>query len=58
MLKKIEKVKVLCFTRKGPYYRDTFNQIQGYPAPRPIDVCLLFVIVYNFIIVVTQKLDL
>ena len=33
MLKKIEKVKDFSFIRKGPYYRDIFNQIQGYPAP-------------------------
>ena len=44
--------------RKGPYYRDIFNQIQGYPAP-PLDVCLSFVLLFTtFIIVVTQKLVL
>ena len=33
MLKKIEKVKDFSFIRKGPYYRDIFNQIQGHPPP-------------------------
>ncbi len=27
MLKKIEKVKDFSFIRKGPYYRDIFNQL-------------------------------
>ena len=58
LLKKIEKVKDFSFIRKGPYYRDIFNQIQGYPAP-PLDVCLSFVLLFTiFIIVVTQKLVL
>ena len=40
------------------YYRGIFNQIQGYPAP-PLDVCLLFALLFTiFIIVVTQKLVL
>ena len=57
MLKKIEKVKDFSFIRKGPYYRDIFNQIQGYPPP--LDVCLSFVLLFTiFIIVVTQKLVL
>ena len=33
MSKKIEKVKDFSFIRKGPYYSDIFNQIQGYPPP-------------------------
>ena len=57
LLKKIEKVKDFSFIRKGPYYRDIFNQIQGYPAaPPPPDVCLSFVLLLTiFYIIVTQK---
>ena len=55
LLKKIEKVKDFSFIQKGPYYRDIFNQIQGYP----LDVCLLLVLLFTiFIIVVAQKLVL
>ena len=58
LLKKIEKVKDFSFIRKGPFYRDIFNQIQGYPAP-PLDACLSFVLLFTiFIIIVTQKLVL
>ena len=53
--KKIEKVKEFSCIRKGPYYSDIFNQIQGYPAAPPLDVCLLFVLLFTIsIIVVTQ----
>ena len=48
------KVKDFSFIRKGPYYKDIFNQIQCYPAPPPYkyarDTRCLFiicVIVYN-----------
>ena len=66
MLEKIEKVKDFILIRKGPYYSDIFNQIQGYPAPplfvnTPVmpNVCLSFVLLFTiFIIVVTQKLVL
>ena len=57
LLKKIGKVKDFSFIRKGPYYRDIFNQIKGYPAPppfkntpvAPLIVCshLLFLISFN-----------
>ncbi len=36
LLKKIKKVKDFSFIRKEPYYRDIFNQIQGYPASPPL----------------------
>jgi len=62
LLKKIEKDKDFSFIRKGPYYSDIFNQIQGYPPPPFVNtpeipgVCLSFVLLFTiFIIVVTQK---
>ena len=58
LVKKIEKVKDFSFIRKGPFYRDIFNQIQGYPTPPPLDVCFLFVLFFTIcIIVVMQKLS-
>ena len=52
--KRLKKLWILVLIQKGPYYRDIFNQIQGYPPP-PLykyarDARCLFiicVIVYN-----------
>ena len=45
MLEKIGKVNDFSFIRKEPYYRDIFNQIQGYPPPPCLFI--IYVIVYN-----------
>ena len=51
LLKKIEKVKDFSYIQKGPYYRDIFNQIQG----PPLDVCLLFVLLFTIFIIVVSS---
>ena len=47
--KRLKKLRILVLFEKEPYYRDIFNQIQGF----------LFVLLFTiFIIVDTQKLVL
>ena len=56
MLKKIEKVKDFSFIRKGPIITETFSiKFKAILPPPPRCLFIIFVIVYNLYIIVTQK---